>query len=155
MLEVVLNTEEEVMSVENVEKQLKNYNEQIEALQSKMFYLKEEIKEAEEAFENAQKFHGDFNTFVNKAGNIKESLLENISLKSVVSFTGKIADILTGKEYNAAENKFLEINEYIKSEIIRMEAEYEECKQQCIAILAKMDAATLELDKLKREQSNQ
>lgn len=105
------------MDAESYKLALNNFDAQISEMEQTIRNLRNEIAEAEEAKENAKGIRSDFDRFVARKKQKNSKQTKGKLVKSFSSFIAKATSLLTGSEYNQANERIEEINRLLSSKI--------------------------------------
>lgn len=118
------------MDAETYKKALNSYDTQILEMERAIRNLRKEITEAEEAKENAKGIRNDFDRFVSRKKQKNSKQTKGKLVKSFSSFIAKATSLLTGSEYNQANERIEEINRLLSSKIKSLYDDLDYCKRE-------------------------
>lgn len=118
------------MDAETYKKALNSYDSQISEMERTIRNLRNEIAKAEEARENAKGIRNDFDRFVARKKQKNSKPTKGKLVKSFASFIAKATNLLTGSEYNQANERIEEINRLLSSKIKSLYDDLDYCKRE-------------------------
>lgn len=118
------------MNAESYKRAFNSYDAQISEMERTIRNLRNEIAEAEEAKENAKGIRSDFDRFVARKKQKNSKQTKGKLVKSFSSFIAKATSLLTGSEYNQANEKIEEINRLLSSKIKSLYDDLDYCKRE-------------------------
>lgn len=118
------------MDAEIYKRTLNSYDSQISEMERTIRNLHTEIAEAEEARENAKGIRNDFDRFVARKKQRNSKQTKGKLVKSFSSFIAKATSLLTGSEYNQANERIEEINRLLSSKIRSLYDDLDYCKRE-------------------------
>lgn len=116
------------MDEETYKKTLNSYDLQILEMERTIQNLHNEIAEVEEAKENAKGIRNDFDRFVERKKQRNCRQTKRMFTKSFSSFIAKATNLLTGAEYNQANERVEEINRLLSTKIKSLYDDLDYCK---------------------------
>ena len=116
------------MDTEAYKKALNCYDSQISEMEKTIRNIRNEIAETEEARENAKGIRNDFERFVERKKRRNSEQVKGKLVKSFSSFIAKATNLLTGTEYNQANERIEEINRLLSSKIRSLYDDMDYCK---------------------------
>lgn len=116
------------MDTETYKKALNCYDSQILEMENTIRNIRNEIAETEEAKENAKGIRNDFERFVERKIRRNGEQVKGKLVKSFSSFIAKATNLLTGTEYNQANERIEEINRLLSSKIRSLYDDMDYCK---------------------------
>lgn len=127
------------MDAESYKRALNSYDAQISEMERTIRNLRNEIAEAEEAKENAKGIRSDFDRFVARKKQKNSKQTKGKLVKSFSSFIAKATSLLTGSEYNQANEKIEEINRLLSSKIKSLYDDLDYCKRELSRLKTQRD----------------
>lgn len=118
------------MDAESYRRALNNFDAQISEMERTIRNLRNEIAEAEEAKENAKGIRSDFDRFVARKKQKNSKQTKGKLVKSFSSFIAKATSLLTGSEYNQANERIEGINRLLSSKIKSLYDDLDYCKRE-------------------------
>lgn len=128
------------MDAETYKRTLNSYDSQISEMERTIQNLHNEIAEAEEAKENAKGIRNDFDCFVARKKQRNSRQTKRKFVKSFSSFITKATNLLTGSEYNQANERIEEINRLLSSKIRSLYNDLDYCKRELSRLKQKRNA---------------
>ena len=116
------------MDTETYKKALNCYDSQILEMENTIRNIRNEIAETEEAKENAKGIRNDLERFVERKKRRNSEQVKGKLVKSFSSFIAKATNLLTGTEYNQANERIEEINRLLSSKIRSLYDDMDYCK---------------------------
>ncbi len=118
------------MDAESYKRLINNYDAQISEMERTIRNLRNEIAEVEAAKENAKGIRSDFDRFVGRKKQKNSKQTKGKLVKSFSSFIAKATSLLTGSEYNQANERIEEINRLLSSKIKSLYEDLDYCKRE-------------------------
>ena len=128
------------MDAETYRSTLNSFDVQILEMERTICNLCNEITEAEVAKENAKGIRSDFDSFVTRKKQKNSRQTKGRFVKSFSSFLAKATNLLTGSEYNQANEKIEEINRLLSSKIKSLYDDLDFCKRELSSLKQQRDA---------------
>lgn len=119
---------------------LNTYDSRILEMERMIHNLHSEIAEAEEAKENAKGIRTDFDSFVERKRQRNSKSTKGKFVKSFSSFIAEATNLLTGSEYNQANERIDEINRLVTSKIRSLNDDLDCCKRDLSRLKEQRDA---------------
>lgn len=135
--------------------QINTYNNQISDYQNKLRAIQAEIDEAEEALRDARTYSNKFYDAVDHKKSRGQSLVIGNGLRAVLSWSKKINNMLTGREFTSADQSIQDIISSIKAEIKRLSSDYDYYEEQIQVKRNQISSTQTELDAYRRNQAEE
>lgn len=118
------------MDAEAYKVALNRCDSQISEMERTIHNLRNKIAEAEEARENAKGIRNDFDRFVARKKQKNSKQTKGKLVKSFSSFIARVTNLLTGSEYNQANERIEEINRLLSSKIKSLYDDLDYCERE-------------------------
>lgn len=132
---------------------INSYNNQLSDYQEKLNSIKRQIDEAEEAFRNARAYSDKFYDAVDHKKNKGQTLAVGNGLRAVLGWAKQINEMLTGREFQNADQNVQDMINSIKEELKRLYSDYNYYEDQIASTRNQINNTQTELNTFRRNQA--
>lgn len=118
------------MDIDAYKSSLRSCDGEISEMENRIKTIRSQISETEKAKENAKGIRTDFDSFVSRKKQANSGKMRPNLLKSFSSFLNKATALLTGTEYNKANDSIEEINRMLNSKLKTLQNDLDYCQKE-------------------------